>query len=314
MIKFFIIFFSILLAFSSCKKEEIDIPPIPETIPSLENIGRGSNDETARMEYNKIIDLVSFVYELNYLKMNGLDLENINYPCGLWTVDTLGGRLNLKFTGECGSSVLSGKATVVEVNNIDWSKRQSKLLVKLDNYKVVTGSNNEELIFNGYFTLENSHGGLISLVIRGGGNLDYIVRGSLDITFDNNETRTWRITQKRRFHDAGSNWENIQLQVTADSNNSIAESGKNKYGYDFTTTYQSTIESYSCNTQTNWIPNFTQAHGKYTYQVGSTSVTVEAGFTNENDNLNPVHNCESKGLKINWNFSNGSKETFFAYN
>ena len=53
--------------------------------------------------------------------------------------------------------------------------------------------------------------------------------------------------------------------------------------------------------------------GQYSYTVGTTTVEVEAGFVDENGYLNAVQNCESKGLKIRWNFSNANKEAFFEY-
>jgi len=313
MTKFCLLFFSILVAFSSCKKEEPELPNTADLFPNSEKNVRGSNDETVRMEYAKLLDMITFAYELDFMKMKKIDTSSITYPCGIESIDTLGGNLHVKFSGNCNSSIVTGKVIIEKLDTLDWWSDNSKILARITDFKVQIESNGEELVFNGYLTIENLYGGLISQEISSKRVIDHKIRGKLDIKFNNAETRNWSITKLRQYHDKGGSPRNIQLKVNADSNGTIAESGTNKYGFNFVTSYGSNLEYFSCNPQNKWIPDFTLAQGNYTYAVGTTRVNAEAGYIDENGYLNLVQNCASKGLKISWEFSNGTKEAFFEY-
>ena len=191
-------------------------------------------------------------------------------------------------------------------------------MARITDFKVRIGSNDEELVFNGYFTIENLYGSLFAHVIESQRVVHHKIRGKLDVKLNNTDSRKWNITKVRKYVAAGADYKDIQLHVTADSNTYIAESGISKLGHEFITSYSSAVYSsslvyYSCKSQENWILDFTLTQGQYSYTVGTTTVEVEAGFVDENGYLNAVQNCESKGLKIRWNFSNANKEAFFEY-
>ena len=46
------------------------------------------------------------------MKMKKLDSSIETYPCGIETIDTIGGNLNLKFGGTCNSRILSGNVVI----------------------------------------------------------------------------------------------------------------------------------------------------------------------------------------------------------
>ncbi len=84
-------------------------------------------------------------------------------------------------------------------------------------------------------------------------------------------------------------------------------------GYDFVSNYNTPLVFYSCNSNQNWIPEFTLATGQYSYNVGTTSVNVQAGYSGEENGYTLVENCNSKRLKIDWYFNNGSKVEYLEY-
>jgi hypothetical protein len=312
MIRLKMLLFSLTFTVISCKKADVSPPPIPISAYG-EEYQKGANDETVRLEYNRLLDLVSVAYELDYIKSKKIDTTITTFPCGISSVDSNGSGLDLVFAGECNSRILTGKASIESLNTIDWNQRSATIKINIQDYIIKFTSNNKEITLNGQFTLASSNGGLISEIIPNSGGLAHEIRGNIDITFDNDSTRTWRITQKRYYRSAGSRWEDIQLRIDGDSGYSIAETGKNKMGYDFVSNYNTPLVFYSCNSNQNWIPEFTLATGQYSYNVGTTSVNVQAGYSGEENGYTLVENCNSKRLKIDWYFNNGSKVEYLEY-
>ncbi len=110
-------------------------------------------------------------------------------------------------------------------------------MARITDFKVRIGSNDEEIVFNGYFTIENLYGSLVAHVIDNQRNVQHKIRGKLNVKLDNTDSRKWDITKVRKYIAAGGDYKDIQLHVTTDSNNYIAESSISKLGYEFITTY-----------------------------------------------------------------------------
>lgn len=305
-LKYLTLFCCVLVALNSCKKDEED--PIVES-----NIAeQGSNDETARDEYDKSIDDVFSALEKTDFGSRSTD-SAVVLPCGVIRIDTTGGVYKVVYGSNCGRRVLSGSisATIIP-NNAKWKDKGTVIRLDYTNYTVKFDANNQTLIFNGSLYVTNVNGGLVYETILFGSTIIHKVRGNLMVTFDNGKTRQWSIYKQRKYAAPGKSVANLTLELSADSTGNIAEIGLNKAGQQFITTIPSPFIMENCNTSGSWTGPFIMTQGKLTYTVSPNSLTAEPGYALVSGVITPRNDCNSTGYKLTWVIA-GRTTTKFQY-
>jgi len=305
-LKYFAFFCSLILALQSCKKDEVD--PIVES-----NIAeQGSNDESARDEYDRSIDDVFTALEKTSFGSRSTD-STVILPCGVIRIDTTGGVYKIVYGANCGRKVLSGSISATRIpSNGKWRDVGSVIRLDYSNYTVKFDANGQTLIFNGSLYVTNVNGGLVYETILLGSTIIHKVRGNLMVTFDNGKTRQWSIYKKRTYAAPGKSIANLTLELSADSTGNIAEIGTNKAGQQFITTIPNPFVMQNCNTSGAWTGPFIMTRGKLTYTVAPNSLTAEPGFALVSGVITPRNDCNSTGYKLTWVIG-GTTTTKFQY-
>ncbi|MGB0404491.1 MAG: hypothetical protein ACPGEG_10370, partial [Salibacteraceae bacterium] len=161
----------ISLLFFGCKKED-DV--LPEAFGVAE---QGSNDETARNEYDASIENVFKALEATSFGSRGAD-SGLILPCGVINIDTTGGKSKVVYGGNCGRKVLSGTiiATLSPTSG-KWRDVGSVIHLEYQNYTVLFEVNNQTLVFNGTIEVTNLNGGLIYETITKTSTIEHKIRG-----------------------------------------------------------------------------------------------------------------------------------------
>lgn len=300
------------LALVACKKEEeepIPVEPPVEPTPQVTITEQGSNDESARTEYDKSIgDAMSALESVGFGSRSAQSL-----PCGVVRVDTAGGIYNVVYGGNCGRKKLSGNiVATLKPDSAKWRDAGTSVTLEYQNYKVLFEANNEVLIFNGTITVTNVNGGLIYSTILLKQVVEHKIRGTLEVTFDNGAKRNWRIFKKRVYQAQDGKVDNLAATIAADSG-SIAEIGVNRAGENFTTTIPTDFLYENCNGKGSWIGPYILTQGKMVYTAGNNSVTAVPGYTLENNTMKSLNDCNSDGYKLTWNINGAVTEQFLYY-
>ena len=304
--------FAFSLLFSACKKEEIEVPPIPDVTESITVSEQGSNDETARNEYDQSIESAFKALETTNFGSRSAD-SGVILPCGIIKVDTTGGKHKIVYGSNCGRKVLSGRivATLMP-STAKWQDVGAVIKLDYQNYTVLFEVNNQTLVFNGSILVTNVNGGLIYETITKQTTIEHKIRGNLNITFDNGKTRSWQVFKRRTYSAANGQIENLEAQIAADSSGNIAEVGITKAGENFITTIPSAFIYKNCS-KGQAIDTFVLVDGKLVFTVNSNSLTAEAGYTLENETITPINNCSSIGYNLSWSIGGISKVEFQYY-
>lgn len=304
---------SVLLAFSavliSCKKDE------PEEVTPLrvEVNEQGSNDETARNEYDRSIDGVFNALEKTSFGSRGTDSSGVILPCGVVKIDTTGGKYTIQYGKNCGRKVLSGSitATLASKNN-QWKDTNAVMKITYNNYTVKFDVNQETLVFNGDLFVTNLNGGQVFEIITAQKRIVHKLRGAIKITFDNGATRTWHVFKKRTYSSASNQPKDVQLEIAADSTGKVAEWGLNKNGDQFVTTIPVPLKMENCTKNNDILGPFVMTNGQAVYTVAPNSLKIEAGHKFVNGNVQTDFGCGSTGYKLTWTI-NGKTKTEFQY-
>jgi hypothetical protein len=297
------------LIITGCKKDEE-----PEETPSLGIHEQGSNDETARNEYDQSVDDVFKALENTEFGSRGSDSGGVILPCGVVSIDTTGGKYKIVYGKNCGRKVLSGSitATIMPSGN-KWRDKGTVVKLEYTNYTVKFDVNNQTLVFNGTLYVTNVNGGLVYETIISGKTIVHKVRGAIEITFDNGKTRTWNVTKRRIYRSATATTKDLQTVLEADSSNSIAEWGTNKNGETFVTTIPIGLLMENCNSSGHWTGPYVMTQGELVYTVGQNSLKAEPGYTLNNGTLTAVNDCSSDGYKLTWTINGVVTEQFQYY-
>lgn len=299
--------FLVALLFFGCKKEEEDI--LPETFGVTE---QGSNDETARNEYDESIENVFEALESTSFGSRGAD-SGLILPCGVINIDTTGGKSKVVYGGNCGRKVLSGTiVATLSPSSGKWSDAGAIIHLDYQNYTVLFEVNNQTLVFNGTIVVTNLNGGLMYETLTKKSTIEHKIRGNLNITFDNGSTRTWQIFKKRSYSASNGKVENLQARLAADSTGNIAEVGVTKAGENFVTTMPYTFVYQNCSAGSSVGP-FILVEGKLVFTVNSNSLTIEAGQQFVSGKFISVNDCSAYGYKLSWNIGGTTRDEFQYY-
>lgn len=310
--KTLLILFVSLFFLSSCKKDEDE----PE-VSSTSQYEKGSNDETAREEYDATIDEIFKSLENTGLSTGRTD-KAVILPCGVVKIDSTGGvyRFVYDSTTNCGTRVLSGSISASLTSGAKWEDAGAEIQLTYVNYQILFTANNQILTFNGVLTVKNVDGGKLWHVLNIGGNkvITHTIHGTVNITFDNNinDTRAWTISKKRIFQSSDGEYSGLTWTLAADG--SVAEVGTAKDGTPFTTVIPSPLIWENCSSTGGFEGPYKVTQGELKYVAGLNSMTAEPGYTYSisSKKMTQVNDCSSEGYKLTF-LINGKKTEQFQY-
>lgn len=299
--KYIFLLLAISIPFAGCRKEDDDLEDVEIESPKG-LVDQGSNDETARYEYDNSIDQI-----FTALNSTGIGTgrnsssQGIALPCGVIQLDSSGGVYVFRYdsTVNCGIRKLSGAITASLAQGSGWSDVNARLKLTFINYKVLYIPNNQELEFNGSIFITNRDGGYLYEVLAGK-VITHMISGTFQITFDKNDTRTWTISKRRVYESPDKTIADLQFKLEADG--SVAESGTTKNGDPFTTTFPDPLVYENCSSTGGIEGPFVAKRGQVVYSSPPNSLTVEPGFVYDasSGNINQVNDCTSEGYKLTY--------------
>lgn len=305
--------FATLVFSSSCKKDDDEIIENPFDIEE-----EGSNDETARSEYDESIDDVFTALKGTALETARLSSNGGNgliLPCGVFKIDSSSTGYTLRYDGSsnCGGRVLSGDIEVeVSPAGAKWTTAGTQITIKYDDYTIQFNANNEILVFNGSLTVTNTSGGLLGTLFQTN-PITHVIRGTLKVTFDNGAERNWRITKKRTWDIDGTDWATLTLEISADSVG-IAEKGINRAGDSFETTIPTNFLFENCHPTGGFEGPYILTQGKMIHSTQTASLEIEAGYKLQGTtSVTKVGDCDSQGFKLTLITSAGTASSFQYY-
>ncbi|MBS1763859.1 MAG: hypothetical protein JSS90_02705 [Bacteroidetes bacterium] len=198
---------AITAGLTSCRKDKSESSQIEEQVQQQTNAGddervMATTDEVSD-DANKIIAQHPRLRGFNYL---GIFNGQVS-PCNT-TVDTSlvsHGQVTVTFNGlSCdGKRDRSGSMTIqlpydsITGTVTPWSDAGSQLTVTFNNLTVTHVSSGKTYTLNGVRTITNVNGGLVDNSPTFTTPILHHITGMLQITFDNNTTRTWNIDRDR---------------------------------------------------------------------------------------------------------------------
>lgn len=298
--------------FTSCKKENAasKLDPEVEQFNADANNYKSEFDQADNDINNSLSDIPAF-------GKTGTGNSILSSPlCGV-TIDS--SQLNQKilffnFDGitPCfsPSRTRSGKIKVQLTSGNHWSDPGAVLTETFIDFKITRLSNNKSITFNGVKTLKNINGNNWLGFLLSTASLKYQERAfNMDITFDNNVHATWNSARLTEWNyvQAATNPDipyahitfTTEGDTTLNGHNNVDMWGVNRYGYDFTTYYNTPIVS---NTYCGlWRFN----SGELVHHVNNADFTLTLGV---NQDGNPTPYTCAYGFKVSWanNGNNGS--------
>jgi len=207
---------------------------------------------------------------------------------------------------------ITGDIQVSRNVNTHWYDAGATVLVKFINFKVVRVATQKSMTFNGTKTFVNVSGGFIWQLGYQIQALIHRVTGSIQVTFDDNSTKTWNIARERiltRVIDTANNAAHLLLTInglgSADGYDNLVVWGVNRNNENF---YSQITESVIIKEACSWDP----CCGVEEFQIPAThkSATITFGY-DSNNNLIPCGStdCPTR-YRVDWTINNQSG-TFF---
>jgi hypothetical protein len=288
------------LSFVSCKKDKEVADPDTSSLQQL------SKDQ--EFEENITNDVLN---DADNVLSNSSSKAMMLLPCNV-TVDSstiVGDTITYSITYHglnCnGRLYRTGNATVKRKVNVPWRQAGTTVTVQFINLITTKVNTGKSFTLNGTKTYENVSGGLLVDLVNGTtSSIVHRVSGPMQITFDDNTTRTWNVARQRTFTlSQGHLLLTIDGFGTAGSYTNLVTWGTNRHGEAFYTKItQSVVRSEAC----TWYP----ISGSITHEIpsDSKSVTLTFGY---NDNNQHITNgdCPTR-YKVDWT-KNGHSGTLY---
>jgi hypothetical protein len=201
---------------------------------------------------------------------------------------------------------ITGTIEIIKNVNTRWIEKGATVYVKFIDYKVTRTETNKSVTFNGTKTFVNVSGGLIWQLGDKIQTLVHKVTGSLQVTFDDNSTKTWNISKRRTLTQVVSG-SNTRLLLTidglgsADGYDYLVIWGTNRNNEKFYTQItQSVISKELC----GWDP----CCGIQVFQIPAShkSATITYGYDSSNNQLPCASDVCPSQYKVDWTVGNSS--------
>lgn len=298
----------------SCRKKEVEVAE-----NQTQEAVQGSNDETARDEYDASVDDVFRALENTGISTGRMSSPaSAVLPCGVVKIDSTGGSYNFNYdsTVNCSGRVLSGSITATLISGSQWSDAGAEIKLTYTGYTIQFNANNQIITIDGELIVTNIDGGKLWQVLAIGGKktIKHSIHGDISVTFDGNTSavRMWHISKLRTYKSTDGEISGIQWTLAADG--STAETGISKDGTPFVTTIPSPLLWENCSQVGSIEGPYVATNGELKYSAGGNSVTAEPGFIYDvsSKKIDQVNDCSSEGYKLTFRI-NGKTTVQFQY-
>lgn len=231
----------------------------------------------------------------------GKGLDSLNWPCNVTLDSTVVSGSNniyyLTFNGlNCsGTKLRNGKMEISFPINKHWKDIGAIATVNIINMKITKVYSGNWVIINGTKTFENVSGGLVKNL--GNGVITSVVHkitGNIQVTFDDNTTRTWEVARKKTFTGTpGSLVLTIEGFGTAGGFDNLVVWGTNRKGEQF---YTQIIQPVVFRQYCGWDP----CSGVKIYQIPAADKKAEITFGYDDQNQPVTGNTCPTHYKVDW--------------
>lgn len=195
----------------------------------------------------------------------------------------------------------TGTVSLQLVNGANWGQAQATLQVVYTNFKVLHIASGKSITLNGNYLITNSTGGRSFI----NPSVTHVVRGNMQVAFDNGGSATWQIARKR-ISTVSNNIYSITItgDTTVNALGNIAVWGKNRNDVAFFTEISTPIvyNSVCLNGPVSGV----KMHKGITREITVTFGVDAAG--------NPVTSTCPFGFRLNWkNLRNEDKTAVLSY-
>ncbi|MEO8149201.1 MAG: hypothetical protein ABI723_16260 [Bacteroidia bacterium] len=300
---------------TSCKKENATLDPKVEQFNTDANNYKSEVDQADNDINNALGDIPAF-------KNGGEMPEILSSPlCGV-TIDSSQIAQKILFFNFDGvtscfspSRLRSGQIKVQLTSGTHWSDPGAVLTETFINFKITRQSDNKSIMFNGVKTLKNINGNDWIAFLLSTKSLKYQERAfNIAVTFDNNLNATWNSARTTEWNyvkanvNPGIQYAHITFTAKGDTTingfNSADTWGVNRYGYGFTTYYNSPLLS---NTYCGlW--RFTS--GELVHHVNNEDFMLTLGVDVDG---NPTPSTCAYGFKVTWTSSGKTNSVILSY-
>lgn len=190
-----------IIILAGCKKKEETAPTTPPvtSVDGTQQTQRASDQSTTENQSNQAMDDANSALG-QVSTTRGIQTTYCNMTIDSTYKST--GKLILNYNGnDCNNLTSRTGCITVQLLLVNgqftpWSQAGSMATITFLNYKVTNLATNKSQTFNGYHKVTNVNGGgLIQLYL--GVSIVHKIRGAMDVTFDDNTTRTWNTAAKR---------------------------------------------------------------------------------------------------------------------
>jgi hypothetical protein len=295
-----------LFMLGSCNKKNTVAPSSPAK----------QNDQAGSAEADGAIQDVNDMINNQMGGGSTMKVAAYNLPCGVVTFDSTKNAnnkytYNLKYGSQtpCGFKYKSGQVSFTLTNGTTFKDVGAVFTITFTNYKVTSNLDKSTITLNGTLNVTNVNGGYIYQAATSGATIIHKLRGTFNITYSNNATRSRTYAQKRTWT-SSNGWAGLSLTVAGDSlinANTVSETG---YTYEGNYYFQTEIS-----TDFNWSNCGSTWAGPYVLKAGhaklnvavpnisNTYIDVEAGYYWNLSNLSStptlVNDCTSNAYKVN---------------
>jgi len=188
----------------------------------------------------------------------------------------------------------TGNATIKRNVNTPWRQAGTKVTVNYINVVVTKVSTGKSVTFNGTRILENVSGGYVFELGSSATSITHKITGQMQVTFEDNTTRTWNISRQRTF--TGTIFQLVVTNDgfgTANGYSNLAWWGTNRSGELF---YSQITQPIVHKKLCGWDPT----SGSIIHRISSDSksATISFGYDISNQ-LITNGNCPAK-FKLDW--------------
>jgi len=289
---------------TGCKKDKTtDTTTTTTDNSSLQQLSKDDNQlENAS---NEALD------DVNSFASRGASKSILSLPCNVTITDSTSTvdstKITLTFNGNncANTKYRTGQIEYSKKISEHWKDAGTSINVKFINYKVTKISTGKSITINGTKKFQNVSGGLIIDLGTTATSVVHKVTGNIQVTFDDNTTRTWSIARQRTY--TGTFPSQLVLTVdgfgTADGYNNLVSWGTNRNGELFYAQItQSVVRKQVC--------GFDPASGILIYQIPSTGkkATITFGY-DDNNQVITGNDCPTR-YKLDWEL-NGNSGTIY---
>lgn len=226
---------TLALTFTACRKDKDEIG---------EDLKVGIDNAKVQADLDEGLNAANEAFSLTSLSMRtdgtnpALSLQSISI-CGA-SVDTSllqsQKQVTITFDGStvCNNRIRSGNIVAKLIVGNRWKDQNAVLRLTFNNFGVNFVTTDVAYTYNGTKTITNVSGGLVRNLSPSQTGVNHKVRGSVQVTFEDNTTRSWDIYRNNNYDYNGGNIRFTSVGDTLIDSVLTSTKGVNRFGNAFT--------------------------------------------------------------------------------